>query len=83
MVVDKSQNRTKPNWTYGNYRTCPTEPTEIDGQLRLPIPGFSADTDSHIGVLLTSSSLIIIIIIYIRSIIIIIIIDFTDSTFSQ
>ena len=81
MVVGKSQNRTKPNRTYGNYRTSPTEPTEIDEQLRLPIPGFSANTDSHLGVLLTSSSLIIIIIIYIRSIIIII--DFTDATFSQ
>ena len=55
-----------------------TEPTEIDGQLRLSIPGFSAVTDSHLGVIN-----IIIIIIIIRSIVIIIIIDFTDSTFSQ
>ena len=77
MVVGKSQNRTKPNRTYGNYRTSPVEPTEIDGQLRLSIPGFSAVTDSHFGVIN-----IIIIIIIIRSIIIIII-DFTDSIFSQ
>ena len=71
-----------PNRLSVKARTEPnqTEPMEIDGQLRLPIPGFSADTDSTIDVLLTSSSLIIIIIIYIRSIIII---DFTDSAFSR
>ena len=47
-VVGKSQNRTKPNRTYGNYRTSLTEPTEIAGQLRLSIPSFSAVTNSHI-----------------------------------
>ena len=48
-VVGKSQNRTEPNRTYENYRTSPTEPTEIDGQLRLSIPGFRAVTDLHLG----------------------------------
>ena len=51
LVVGKSQNRTKPNRTYGNYRTSPTEPTENDGQLRLSIPGFNAVTESHLGVI--------------------------------
>ena len=54
---------TEPYPTYGNYRTNPTEPTEIDGQLRLSIPDFSADSDSHHVVINIIAVIIIIIII--------------------
>ena len=44
-VVGKSCNRTGPDRSAGNYRSSPTENY---GQLRIPIPGFSADTGSHL-----------------------------------
>ena len=50
-AVYKTCNRTKPNRTYGNYRTYPTEPTEIIehpdrtyGNNDLSIPGINCIT---------------------------------------
>ena len=40
-VVGKSCNRSGPDRSSGNYRISPTDNY---GQLRIPIPGFSADT---------------------------------------
>ena len=51
MAVYKTCNRTKPNRTYGNYRTYPAEPTEIIehpdrtyGNYDLSIPGINCIT---------------------------------------
>ena len=50
-AVYKTCNRTKPNRTYGNYRTYPAEPTEIIehpdrtyGNYDLSIPGIHCIT---------------------------------------
>ena len=51
QAVYKTCNRTKPNRTYGNYRTYPAEPTEIIehpdrtyGNYDLSIPGINCIT---------------------------------------